>query len=151
MDRDDYDDVPLLYERLRLGLPMRGFDGREIPLRDAAGDRLCAIDAAQSLLRSGASLLSTEYATAFIAAALDRAGQVEIGARRAGESAEVITAKVTAVLVSAAVRASVIARGPDVSPSAINRATLSWYELNRLRRHELVMSMAIDEGVRQSA
>ena len=151
MDRNDYDDVPLLYERLRLGLPMRGFDGREIPLRDGAGDRLSAVEAAQSLLRSGASLLSPDYAEAFIAAAVDRAAKVEIEAHDAGASAEIITAKVTAVLVSAAVRASVIARGPDVSPSAINRATLSWYELNRLRRRELVVSMAIDEGVRQSA
>ena len=31
------DDLPLLAERLRLGLPLRGFDGREIPLYDADG------------------------------------------------------------------------------------------------------------------
>ena len=63
----------------------------------------------------------------------------------AGDSPEVIVAKVTAVLVSAAVRASVIARGPDVSPSAINRATLSWYEMSHLRRRELLMSCAAPE------
>ena len=49
-----------------------------------------------------------------------------------------IAAKVIAVLVSAAVRASVIARGPDSSPSALNRATLSWYEMSHLRRRELL-------------
>ena len=42
----------------------------------------------------------------------------------AGEPQTVVAAKITAVLVSAAVRASVIARGPDTSPSALNRATL---------------------------
>lgn len=131
-------DLPLIAERLRLGLPLRGFDGREIPLRDAAGANLGATEAAHALLRSGASLLSPDYADAFVFAALARAGEVEAAACMAGESPSVIAAKVTAVLVSAAVRASVIARGPDVSPSAINRATLSWYELSHLRRRELL-------------
>jgi len=132
------DDLPLIAERFRLGLPLRGFDGREIPLRDATGANLGATEAAHALLLSGASLLSPDYADAFIFAALARAGKVESAACMAGESPNVIAAKVTAVLVSAAVRASVIARGPDVSPSAINRATLSWYELSHLRRRELL-------------
>jgi hypothetical protein len=53
--------------------------------------------------------------------------------------------------VSAAVRASVIARGPDVSPSAINRATLSWYELSHLRRRELLNAGWVAMDHRQSA
>ena len=145
------DDLPLIAERLRLGLPLRGFDGREIPLRDAAGANLCATEAAHALLLSGASLLSPEYADAFVFAALARAGEVEADACLAGESPSVIAAKVTAVLVSAAVRASVIARGPDVSPSAINRATLSWYELSHLRRRELLNAAWAATDQRQSA
>jgi hypothetical protein len=132
------DDLPLIAERLRLGLPLRGFDGREIPLRDPDGDLLGATEAAHALLLSAASLLEREYGDAFVFAALARAGDVEAAATMAGEPDAVIAAKVTAVLVSAAVRASVIARGPDASPSALNRATLSWYEMSRLRRRELL-------------
>ena len=70
----------------------------------------------------------------------------------AGDPPNVIAAKVTAVLVSAAVRASVIARSPDVSPSAMNRATLSWYEMSHLRRRELLMAeCGTQEDQRQSA
>lgn len=147
MHHDASDDLPLIAERLRLGLPLRGFDGREIPLRNSEGVNLDATDAAHALLRSGASLLSAEYADAFVFAALARAGEVEAAASLAGDPPTIIAAKVTAVLVSAAVRASVIARGPDVSPSAINRATLSWYELSHLRRRELLDAgfVAVDE------
>jgi DNA-binding transcriptional regulator YdaS (Cro superfamily) len=140
MHPDATDDLPLLAERLRLGLPLRGFDGREIPLRNAQGADLAATEAAHALLLSGASLLSAEYADAFVYAALARAGEIEAAACLAGDQPSIVAAKVTAVLVSAAVRASVIARGPDVSPSAINRATLSWYELSHLRRRELLMA-----------
>jgi hypothetical protein len=132
------DDLTLIAERLRLGLPLRGFDGRDIPLRDFDGELLGATEAAHALLLSGASLLDREFGEAFVFAALARAGDVEAAATMAGEPPSVIAAKVTAVLVSAAVRASVIARGPDSSPSAINRATLSWYELSHLRRRELL-------------
>ena len=148
---DALDDLPLLAERLRLGLPLRGFDGRDIPLRTPAGDCLDATDAAHALLRSGASLLSAEYADAYVFAAIARAGAVEAAADLAGESPSVITAKVTAVLVSAAIRASVLARGPDVSPSAMNRATLSWYEMSQLRRRELLDAASIGEDHRRSA
>jgi hypothetical protein len=132
------DDLPLIAERLRLGLPLCGFDGREIPLRDTTGEILGATEAAHALLLSAASLLDREYGDAFVFAALARAGDIEAAAAMAGEPESVIAAKVTAVLVSAAVRASVIARGPDTSPSALNRATLSWYEMSRLRRRELL-------------
>jgi hypothetical protein len=145
------DDLPLLTERLRHGLPLRGFDGREIPLRNDAGEDLCATEAAHRLLRSGASLLRDDEADAFVGAALARASQIEAAATDAGEPPTTIAAKVTAVLVSAAVRASVIARGVDVSPSAINRATLSWYELSHLRRRELLMANGGHEDALRSA
>ena len=58
---DATDDLQLLAERLRLGLPLRGFDGREIPLRTVSGDCVDAIEAANALLLSGASLLSSDY------------------------------------------------------------------------------------------
>ena len=145
------DDLPLLAERLRLGLPLRGFDGREIPLRTAAGECLDATEAAHALLLSGASLLSADYADAYVFAALARAGEIEAAACLAGDPPTVIAAKVTAVLVSAAVRATVIARGPDVSPSAINRATLSWYEMSHLRRRELLDGGFAGQDQRRSA
>ena len=148
---DATDDLQLLAERLRLGLPLRGFDGREIPLRTISGDCVDAIEAANALLLSGASLLSADYADAYVMAVLERAGAVESAACLAGDPQTVIAAKVTAVLVSAAVRASVIARGPDVSPSAMNRATLSWYELSHLRRREILDSGWIAQDARRSA
>ncbi len=131
--------------------PLRGFDGREIPLRCPDGGNLGATEAAHALLLSGASLLSAEYADAFVFAALARAGAVEAEACMAGDPPEIITAKVTAVLVSAAVRASVLARGNDISPSAFNRATLSWYEMSRLRRRELLDAYDWATDTRQSA
>ena len=69
MHPDTTDDLPMLAERLRLGLPLRGFDGREIPLRNAEGANLDATDAAHALLLSGASLLSADYADAYVFAA----------------------------------------------------------------------------------
>lgn len=144
-------DLSLIAERLRLGLPLRGFDGRDIPLRTTDGKTLAATEAARALLLSGASLLTPDYADAFVSAALARAASVERAACLAGESPDVIAAKVTAVLVGAAVRASVIARGPDISPSALNRATLSWYELSHLRRRELLDLGWVAQDQRQSA
>ena len=148
---DATDDLQLLAERLRLGLPLRGFDGREIPLRTVTGECIDTIEAANALLLSGASLLSADYADAYVMAVLARAGAVESASCLAGDPPTVIAAKVTAVLVSAAVRASVIARGPDVSPSAMNRATLSWYEMSQLRRREVLDAAAISQDQRRSA
>jgi hypothetical protein len=130
-------DITLLAARLKLGLPLRGFDGREIPLRTDTGECLGPIDAAQALLESGARLLPLDEAEAFVRGVLERAEAIEAAACIAGESPAVISARVTAVLVSGAVRASVLARGHDISPSAINRATLAWYQLSDLRWHEL--------------
>ena len=151
MHPDTTDDLPLLAERLRLGLPLRGFDGREIPLRTAEGESLAATEAAHLLLLSGASLLSREYADAYVFAGLARAGAVEAAACLAGDTPNVIAARVTAVLVSAAVRATVIAHGPGISPSAMNRATLSWYEMSRLRRRELLDAGSMGLDQRRSA
>lgn len=132
------DDLSLLAARLKLGLPLRGFDGRDIPLRGNAGDCLGPIEAAHALLRSGANLLPADQAEPFMATVCDRAETIEAAACVAGEPPAVIAARVTAVLVSGAVRASVLARGHDISPSAINRATLSWYQVSELRRRELL-------------
>jgi len=132
------DDLTLLADRLRLGLPLRGFDGREIPLYDADGHEVDPIDAAHDLLMSGASLLRPEEAEPFIDLAIARAQAVEAASMSNGDSTAMVAAKVTAVLVSAAVRASVLARGRDCSPSALNRATLSWYEVQELRRRDLL-------------
>jgi hypothetical protein len=144
-------DLPLIAERLRLGLPLRGFDGRDIPLRDGTGELLGATEAAHALLLSGASLLDREFGDAFVLAALARAGDVEAKASMSGEPATVIAAKVTAVLVSAAVRASVMARGRHASPSDLNRATLSWYEMSHLRRRELLGASWASVDQRKSA
>jgi hypothetical protein len=140
------DDLPLLAARLKLGLPLRGFDGRDIPLRGDAGDCLGPIDAAHALLRSGASLLPADQAEPFVATVCERARTIEAAACVGGEAPAVIAARVTAVLVSGAVRASVLARGRDVSPSAMNRATLSWYQVSELRRREL-LEADLAEGV----
>ena len=77
---DATDDLQLLAERLRLGLPLRGFDGREIPLRTVSGECIDAIEAANALLLSGASLLSADYADAYVMAVPARAGAVESAA-----------------------------------------------------------------------
>ena len=151
MHTDAIDDLELLAERLRLGLPLHGFDGREIPLRTDTGECLIAVEAAHALLLSGASLLSAEYADAYVMAALARAGAVESAASLAGDPETVVAAKITAVLVSAAVRATVLARGQDVSPSAMNRATLSWYEMSQLRRRVLLDAGFAGQDQRRSA
>lgn len=138
MFRTADDDLSLLAARFTLGLSLRGFDGREIPLRSESGECLGPIDAAHALLRSAASLLPADEADAFIASVCERAETIEAAACVAGETPAVVTARVTAVLVSGAVRASVLVRGHDISPSAINRATLSWYQVSDLRRLELL-------------
>ena len=138
MDRQHAEHLYLLADRLRLGLPLRGFDGRDIPLYDPSGDETDPIDAAHSLLLSGASLLPADESDVFVDLAIARAQGVEAASLAAGDSAAMVAAKVTAVLVSAAVRATVMARGRDCSPSAINRATMSWYEVHDLRRRELL-------------
>jgi hypothetical protein len=151
MQPDPTDDLHLLADRLRLGLPLHGFDGREIPLRDRFGAPVDPIDAARALLASAASLLSADYADIFLEAAIERARDVEAAAWVEGATPSAVAVRVSAVLVSAAVRAGVIARGDDVSPSAINRAVLSWYQLSDLRRRELINGTYATEVERWSA
>ena len=57
MLRDHGDDIPLVAERLRLGIPLTGLDGRDIPLRDAEGRPYTAVEAALLLLASGTNCL----------------------------------------------------------------------------------------------
>ena len=87
---------------------------------------------------SGVALLDPADASEFADDALARARQVEAAACVDGVDESGLTARVAAVFVSAAVRASVIARASHASPSDINRATLSWYEVSQLRRRELL-------------
>ncbi len=138
MPHDAHDDLHLLADRLRLGVPMRGFDGREIPLRDASGAPIAPVQAARQLLASGVALLPSDHGAEFMDDTLARARDVEKTACQDGVDAFGITARVAAVLVSAAVRASLIARQCNVSPSEINRATLSWYEMSQLQRRTLL-------------
>ncbi len=135
---DASDDLDLLADRLRLGVPLRGFDGREIPLRDAFGQHVLPVHAARELLDSGVSLLDPADAESFLEGTLARAREVEAAACMDGVDPSTIAARVAAVLVSAGVRASLLAQHRDVSPSEINRATLSWYEVSHLRRRELL-------------
>lgn len=147
----DADDLTLITDRLRLGLPLRGFDGRDIPLYDTDGSELDPIDAAHMLLLSGAGLLPSDECDAFVDAAIARAQGVEAASFAAGDSPAMVAAKVTAVLVSAAVRATACARGRDVSPSALNRATLAWYEVHEMRRRELIQASIAAEDRSLSA
>jgi hypothetical protein len=137
----DPTDLYLLADRLRQGIPDRGFDGRPIPIRHADGTVVDRLDAARLLLDSGVALLDPADAEIFRRAALERAHQVELAAATDGIEPRAIDARVMAVLVSAAVRAHVLARGTDISPSAVNRETLSWYDRGRLRSIELVAAM----------
>ena len=135
---DAHDDLHLIADRLRLGVPTHGFDGREIPLRDAFGMPIAPVQAARELLDSGVALLAPADAAQFLDDTLARAREVETAACMDGVEGFGITARVAAVLVSAAVRASCIARHCHVSPSEINRATLSWYEMSQLQRRTLL-------------
>ena len=74
------DDLSLLAERLRLGLPLRGFDGRDIPIHDPDGSILGATEAAHALLLSAASLLAADFADAL------RMRRARPGGRDRGES-----------------------------------------------------------------
>ena len=139
--RHDPADLYAIADRLRQGIPDRGFDGRPIPLRDDDGSCLSSVDAARILLDSGIAALDPMDAVAFRAAVLERAWSVELAAITDGVEPSGVEARITAVLVSAAVRANVLGRGDDVSPSGVNRATLSWYDRSRLRSAELMTAL----------
>ena len=137
MSHDAPDDLDLLAARLHAGVPLRGFDGREIPLRDPFGRPVTPIQAARSLLDSGARLLPLDDADELVSATLARARNVEQAAGACGFDQAGIASRVTAVLVSAAVRASAIAQRPSASPSEINRAVLAWFESFQLGRQAM--------------
>ena len=138
MPYDASDDLHLLADRLRLGVPLRGFDGRAIPLRDPFGRPVEPIHAARELLESSVVMLDPADATEFLGDTLTRAREVEAAACIDGVDGFGITARVAAVFVSASVRANLYAQSPHVSPSDINRATLSWYEVSQLQRRALL-------------
>jgi hypothetical protein len=94
------------------------------------------------------SLLDPGHAAEFLEDTLQRARDVEAAACMDGADPSTITARVAAVLVSAGVRASLLAQRHDVSPSEINRATLSWYEVSHLRRRELLEAARPSAGAR---
>ena len=149
MPRHAADDLDLLADRLRLGIPLTGFDGRAIPLRDTTGRDLDPIEAAHELLRSATMGLPADQAGPFMDDAIRRAQRVESASCVAGELMPVVTSRVTGVLVSAAIRAMVIARGRDASPTDLNRATLAWFHRHGLLRRQLLD--ATFEGQRLSA
>lgn len=151
MPRTVTDDLDLLADRLRLGIPLTGFDGREIPLRDATGRAIDPIEAAHELLRSGATLLPSDDAGAFMDRAIRRAQRVETASCVAGDPMHVVTGRVTGVLVSAAIRATVMARTSAASPTDLNRATLSWFQVHGLRRRQLLDAESSSGGHRLTA
>lgn len=151
MPRAATDDLTMLAERLRLGIPLTGFDGRTIPLVDAAGRVVDPIEAAEALLLSGATLLPPEESAPFIEAAVRRASVTEAVAAMAGEPDRTAVAKVTGILVSAAVRASVLARWDDATPSELNRATLAWFQSHRMRARQLIDVDVVGAERRMSA
>jgi hypothetical protein len=136
--RHDPSDLYALADRLRQGIPDRGFDGRPIPIRDEDGSCVSSVDAARILLESALAALDPLDAIAYRAAVLQRASDVETQAITDGVVPRGVEARMTAVLVSAAVRANVLGRGHDISPSGVNRATLAWYDRHRLRSSELI-------------
>ena len=142
MLRDHGDDIPLVAERLRLGIPLTGLDGRDIPLRDAEGRPYTAVEAALLLLASGTNCLPPEEAHEAMELALARATEIEDSIPDGGPDARVRAARITGVLVSAAVRAAAQARLADPSPTAINQAILSWFEVQRLRAQQLLVADA---------
>lgn len=150
MLRATSDDLHLLDQRLRLGIPLTGFDGCAIPLRDPVGGEVDPIEAAHALLRSVIGL-PVDVMQAYVDHTVGRAKRIEAAAVIAGDDADVVTAKVAGVLVSAAVRASMMASAASASPSDLNRATLSWYRIHELHRRQLLDASAVASDRRLSA
>jgi hypothetical protein len=151
MPRPAVDDLSLLASRLRLGIPLTGFDGREIPLCDASGRELDPIEAAHELLRSGACLLPPDEAGILLDATLRRAQRIEAASCIAGDPMHLVTARVTGVLVSAAIRATVMARTREASPTDLNQATLQWFYRHDLLRRQMLDADAAMDRQRLSA
>ena len=151
MTFDEADDLQLLDDRLRLGLPLRGFDGRDIPLRYSSGLALGPIEAAILLMLSATRLHPAKHSDGCALDALARAAAIQHAARGSGDPPQTVVEKTTNVLVEAAVRASVVARRHDAGPEALHRATLSWYQLSDLRRRALLARTRLASGGQLSA
>ena len=137
---DAHDDLHLLADRLRLGVPLHGFDGREIPLRDAFGAPVAAAPGGPRAARLGRRLLlDPDQATEFMDDTLARAREVETagvhGRRSTGSGSPPGSPRSWS---APSVRASLLSQSRHVSPSEINRATLSWYEMSQLQRRPLL-------------
>jgi hypothetical protein len=151
MARTATDDLDLLATRLRLGIPLEGFDGRPIPLRHPDGEEVDPVEAARQLLDSAAALLPPVESVPFVERALGRARDIDAACLIGGESAALATARVAGVLVSAAVRASILARAAHASPADLNRATLAWYEVHDQHHRQLRDANALLEATRLTA
>jgi hypothetical protein len=143
------DDRRLIADRLRLGIPIHGFDGRVIPLRTDEGE-VSLIGAAYEVLESALALHDEEIAHELMDAALSRAWAVEAAALADGIPTEGTHRRLVAVLVSAAVRANVLAAGREVDPSAVNRATLAWFEGTRQRSLAMEVALGSDYALRSA-
>ncbi len=138
MLRDATTLLNLLVDRLRLGIPLAGFDGEAIPMLDADGRVVDPIDAAEILLRTSAARLPASDAGPFVERAVRRAATVEATSVIAGEPTDTVVAKVAGVLVSAAVRADALSRQRHASPGDLNRATLAWFRSHQHVAHQLL-------------
>ena len=132
------DDVLILAERFQLGIPLLGLDGSPIPLRGPDGRAYSPIEAALLLLESSLHALEADVASIYLDTIIDRAILVEDEGIAAGLHGIALDRRITGVFVSAAVRADLIGRCGEVSPSDLNRATLDWYQVHHARRAALL-------------
>jgi hypothetical protein len=144
MPRDATTVLILLVDRLRLGIPLAGFDGEAIPMIDPEGRVVDPIDAAEILLRTSAAQLPASEAEPFLERAIRRAEAVEANAVIAGEPTDTVVSKVAGVLVSAAVRADALARQRHASPGELNGATLAWFRAHAHAAHQLLEAAAVE-------
>lgn len=128
----------LVVERLRLGIPLAGFDGAAIPMIDPQGRVVDPIEAAETLLRTSVARLPASEAAPYLHRAIRRAEAVEAAAVMAGDPTDTVIAKVAGVLVSAAVRADALSRERHASPRDLNRATLAWFRAHEHVAHQLL-------------
>jgi hypothetical protein len=135
---DPSTDLEILAERFQLGIPLLGLDGRPIPLRDGGGRPYEPIEAAILLVESAISGLPADLAETYLDTIIERAIQVEDDGIAAGIAGLALDRRITGVFVSAAVRADLIGRYGEVSPSDLNRATLDWYQVHHVRRAALL-------------
>jgi hypothetical protein len=135
---DPTDDLLILAERFQLGIPLLGMDGRPIPLRDPDGQPYNPVEAALLLVESAVGELPADVAETFVETTIDRAIEVEDAGIAAGLFGLALDRRITGVFVSAAVRADLLGRFGDVSPSDLNRATLDWYQVHHVRRAALL-------------